>query len=82
MAYTQLTQELRYQIYFLNQIGTLQKEIAYSIGVHPSTVSRELRRHRDNNGEYSAKAHDMALKKRKGKSNKRITIEQWQNFVD
>ena len=24
----------------------------------------------------------MALKKRKGKSNKRITIEQWQNFVD
>ncbi len=82
MSYIQLTQELRYQIYFLNQIGILQKDIASYINVHPSTVSRELRRNCDDEGKYSQKAHDMALEKRKGKSKKRITKEQWQTIVD
>ena len=77
MAYTQLTQELRYQIYCLNQIAVLQKEIATFINVHPSTVSRELRRHCDDDGKYSQEAHEMALEKRKGKSKKRITSKQW-----
>ena len=42
--YTQLTQEQRYQIYALNKAGFTQKAIAIDPGVHPSTISRELRR--------------------------------------
>ena len=82
MAYKQLTQELRYQIYFLNKIGILQKEIASYIRVHPSTVSRELRRHCNEDGGYSQEAHNMALEKRKGKSKKRITFDQWEIIID
>ena len=41
--YTQLTQEQRYQIYALNKAGFTQKAIAIDLGVHPSTISRELR---------------------------------------
>ena len=82
MAYTQLTQEQRYQIYAMNQIGILQKEIALSLGVNPSTISRELRRHKDTHGRYRKDAHQMALNKRRGKSKKRITLEQWNVVID
>lgn len=83
MSYTQLTQTLRYQICFLNNMGVTQKEIAFHIHVHPSTVCRELARNKDNNGNYNSDyAHKVALEKRKGKSKKRITLEQWQTIVD
>ncbi len=66
MSYTQLTQALRYQIYFLNNMGVSQKDIAFHINVHPSTVCRELARHKDNNGHYNGEyAHQMALENRK-----------------
>ena len=42
--YTQLTQEQRYQIYAYMKAGYKQTEVADFIGVHKSTVSRELRR--------------------------------------
>ena len=44
MNYTQLTQEQRYQIYSLKKIAHSQTEIAACIGVHKSTIGRELRR--------------------------------------
>ena len=44
--YTQLTQIQRYQIYALKKAGHNQSEIADKIGVHKSTVSRELRRNK------------------------------------
>ena len=44
--YTQLTQEQRYQIYAFLKAGFLQKDIACEIGVHKSTISREIRRKR------------------------------------
>jgi IS30 family transposase len=46
MNYTQLTQEQRYQIYALLKMDHTQIEIAKVIGVHKSTISRELRRNR------------------------------------
>ena len=42
--YTQLSSEQRYQIEALKKAETNQKEIARIVGVHPSTISRELRR--------------------------------------
>ena len=45
-TYTQLTQEQRYQISALLKMDHTQIEIAKVIGVHKSTVSRELRRNR------------------------------------
>ena len=38
----QLTREQRYQIYILQKAGHRQNFIARAIGVHPSTISREL----------------------------------------
>lgn len=45
-TYQQLTQAQRYQIYALKKMGHHQTEIAKCIGVHKSTVSRELKRNR------------------------------------
>ncbi len=47
MRYRQLTLKKRYQISALQKAGFNQKEVAFEIGVHPSTISRELRRNRD-----------------------------------
>jgi IS30 family transposase len=48
--YTQLTHEQRYQIHACMKAGWDQTEIATEIGVHKSTVSRELRRNRGARG--------------------------------
>ena len=50
--YKQLTQEQRYVIYLGLQEGRSQKAIARLIGVHPSTVSREIRRNSNRHGHY------------------------------
>ena len=42
--YTQLTEDQRYQIYEDRTLGLTQKEIAQKLGVHRSTISRELKR--------------------------------------
>jgi IS30 family transposase len=56
MKYKQLTLKERYHISTLLERGYKQKEIAAQIGVHPSTVSREIKRNWDNSSnryEYS-----------------------------
>ena len=47
MRYKQLTLQKRYHISTLLERGYSQKEIAAHIGVHPSTISREIRRNWD-----------------------------------
>jgi len=47
MNYKQLTLEKRYQITALIKAGFNQKSIAIELSVHPSTISRELRRNND-----------------------------------
>ena len=47
MKYKQLTLKERYHISTLLKKGWSQKEIAESIGVHPSTICREIQRNRD-----------------------------------
>jgi len=43
-AYTQLNHNQRYLIYTFMKAGLCQTEIAETIGVHKSTISRELKR--------------------------------------
>ena len=74
MKYKQLTLEKRYHISALIKVGLNQKEIAIEIGVHPSTISRELRRNSDKVRGYSAEtAHVIYSKKHKEKS-KRFSL--------
>ena len=44
--YKQLTSEQRYQISGLKKAGLKQSQIADEVGVHKSTISRELRRNK------------------------------------
>ena len=54
MKYKQLTLKERYHISTLLQRGWSQKDIAESIGVHASTICREIQRNRDEDDkEYS-----------------------------
>jgi IS30 family transposase len=76
MSYHQLTQEQRYQIYALKKTGHSGSEIADVIGVHKSTVSRELRRNRGGRGYRPQQAHKLALERRP-KANLKITNETW-----
>ena len=61
MKYKHLTREQRYAIYLGRQKGETLEMIARSIGVHKSTVSREIKRNSTPSGKYVwNKAHDMA----------------------
>jgi IS30 family transposase len=78
MSYSQLTREERYVIYTLNKReGVTQTEIADEIGVHKSTVSRELNRNEGQRGYRYKQAHRFALKRRTGHAKRRITDEDW-----
>ncbi|WP_417422289.1 IS30 family transposase [Halomonas sp.] len=44
MGYRQLTQAQRYQIFAYLEAGISQRQIAKAIGVHSSTISREIKR--------------------------------------
>ncbi len=47
MRHKQLTLKERYHIWTSLKCGSSQKEIAESIGVHPSTICREIQRNKD-----------------------------------
>jgi transposase, IS30 family len=76
MSYKQLTQEQRYQIYALLKMDHNQSEIAYVIGVHKSTISRELWRNCGGRGYRPQQAHRMATSRR-NKSVDSIQPETW-----
>lgn len=64
--YKQLTSEQRYTISVLLQRKCSKKSIAEAIGVHPSTVTRELKRNSSQCGVYKwDKAHKQAEKRSK-----------------
>ncbi len=74
--YQQLTQAQRYQIYALLKMGHNQTEIARVIGVHRSTISRELHRNLGQRGYRPKQAHRLALERRKH-ARARILPEAW-----
>lgn len=75
--YTQLTQQQRYQIYALMKAGLTQTETATIVGVHKSTISRELRRNRGLRGYRPQQANDLSTRRRHG-AKPRITPDHWQ----
>ena len=76
MSYTQLTQEQRYQIYSLLKMEHNQTEIAQCLGVHKSTISRELRRNLGLRGYRPKQAQQKALSRR-NQARIRIMPETW-----
>ena len=62
--YRQLTEEDRIEIYAMRQAGKQQNLIAAKLGVHPSTISRELARNTGLRGYRPKQAHRKALHRR------------------
>ena len=75
--YTHLTLEQRYQISALHKEKTSQTRIAKILGVHKSTVCRELRRNKGAHAYFPAQAHRIALQRRKDKAPRRIPRQTW-----
>lgn len=66
--YSHLTQEQRYTIFVLRQRGQSISAIARTIGVSPSTVSRELRRNLTPRGKYVWISAQALADARKGRT--------------
>lgn len=82
MSYTQLTQEQRYQINVLLKMGHSKKEIAGAIGVHRSTIYREMKRNSGKRGYRPKQAHRKALRRRAQKAKQRITDKTWEQVEE
>lgn len=76
--YTQLTREQRYQIYVLKKAGHSQSDIARLLGVHKSTISRELRRNNDQRGYRPKQANQLARQRHLDKPRRQIRSETWE----
>ena len=63
-SYKQLTYEQRCQIYALNKRGDSQRSIARALGVHQSTISRELERNSGERGYRFKQAQEKADQRR------------------
>ena len=63
--YHQLTQEQRYQIWGLHNSGRTLSEIGTTLGCHKSTVSRELRRNRDQECYEPKQAHILSVQRKR-----------------
>lgn len=71
--YAQLTEHQRYQIYILKKVEHNQAQIAATLGVSPSTVSRELKRNTGQRG-YRPKQAQMKTIKRRQNAKKYIKM--------
>jgi IS30 family transposase len=81
MSYVHLTQAKRYQIEVLNKTGITPARMAEQLGVHPSTISRELKRGECRHGRYEGEyAHRAALRRRRrsAANARRVPATVWQ----
>lgn len=78
-TYTHLTLEQRYQIQALLNTGHPYQEIAHVIGVHTSTISREVRRNQGLRGYRPQQAHRFTLERRRMKARRHIPAQTWQH---
>jgi IS30 family transposase len=77
LTYSQLTREQRYQIYILRKAGHLQTFIAREIGVHPSTITRELERGSGQRGYRPKQAEELAQARKQKRYCPRINTATW-----
>jgi IS30 family transposase len=83
MTYTQLTQEQRYHIWAMQKAGFNQIEIAQAVGVHKSTICRELRRNTGQRGYRPKQAHTLAMSRPHDRARTpRMTPETWEMVED
>lgn len=76
--YKQLTSEQRYQISGLKKAGWKLSQIADEVGVHKSTISRELRRNRGQRGWRPKQAQALRDERRQKCTNaKRFSSDDW-----
>lgn len=75
--YTQLTKGQRYQISALKDKGFSQSEIAKAIGVHKSTISRELKRNTGKRGYRPKQAHRLAKQRAKERNRAQLKAYYW-----
>src|SRR5512138_1216342 len=75
-SYHQLTQVQRYQIFALQSLGHSYTEMAHVIGVHKSTISREIARNSHPRRYQPLPAHHKALQRRRPPVY-RISTEVW-----
>ena len=61
MKYKQLTYEQRYQIEALKKEGLSNQAIARNLGVHRTTIWREVRRNSLDSGEYNASSAAISI---------------------
>ena len=76
-TYNQLTQDQRYQISYWKAMGHNGKEIAHEIGVHKSTISRELKRNSCEHSYRPKQANEKAIG-RKAKTKPKIMKSTWE----
>ena len=77
--YSQITQEERYVIAAMGSRRCSIREIARELGRSPSTISREIRRNRKNDGWYRASTAGERTRGRRSRSrrNARFTADDW-----
>ena len=75
--YSQLTREQRYQIFVLKKAGHSQIMVAGLLGVHKSTISRELKRNRGQRGYRPKQAHQFAQQRHQDKPRSKIMPDTW-----
>ena len=75
--YKQLTYDQRYIIYRMNKTNFTQAHIAEILGVHKSTICRELKRNKSKRGYRPKYAHNETLYRRIGKSKSKISFSTW-----
>jgi IS30 family transposase len=68
----QLTREQRYQIYILRKAGHRQSFIAGKLSVHPSIISRKLKRGRGRRGYRPKQADELASARKQKRYRARI----------
>ena len=76
-TYQQLTREQRYQIYVLKKAGHPQTEIAEVVGLHKSSICRELKRNSGQRGYRPKQAQRLALARRGAKTKFRLSSADW-----
>ncbi len=78
MSYQHLTQAQRYQIGTLHKAGFTSRHIAEVIVSHHSTVAREVRRNRSEDGYHVVAAHRKAVRRRHAASARpQIDVAAW-----
>ena len=77
MSYRQLTPEQRYQIYACVKADWTQLAIAAEVGVHPATISRELKRNRGARGYRPKQAQEKAQARKLSHVTIRIQPQTW-----